>query len=52
MVASLKHVIGNGGSLNEEAAGRLREVAERMEEMLRRYRSVLVVNHIALPFRD
>ena len=52
MVASLRYVVGNGGCLDEEAAGRLREVAERMEGMLTHYRSVLVAHHIELPFRD
>jgi uncharacterized protein DUF6959 len=52
MVASLRYVIGNGGCLNEEAAGRLREVVERLEGMLAHYRSVLVANHMQLPFRE
>ena len=52
MVASLRYVMGNGAGLDEESAGRLREVAERMEEMLAHYRSVLTANHIRLPFRD
>jgi hypothetical protein len=52
MVASLRYVIGNGDCLPEEAAGRLREVVEGMEDMLRHYRSVLIANQIPLPFRD
>ena len=52
MVASLRYVTGNGACLEEEAAGRLREVAERLEDMLTHYRSVLVAHHIELPFRD
>jgi len=52
LVASLRYVIANGGCLAEEPAGRLREVAERMEEMLTYYRSVLAVNRIQSPFRD
>jgi hypothetical protein len=52
MVASLRYVIGSVGCLNEEAAGRLLEVAEQMKEMLTHYRTVLVVNHIELSFRD
>ncbi len=52
MVASLRYVMANDASLDKEPAGRLREVAERMEEMLAHYRSVLTANHIQLPFRD
>jgi hypothetical protein len=52
MVASLRYVLVNGACLDEEPAGRLQEVAERMEEMLTHYRSVLIANHIQLPFRD
>ena len=52
MVASLRCVMENGAGLDEEPAGRLREVAERMEELLAHYRSVLTANRIQLPFRD
>jgi hypothetical protein len=46
MVASL------GDCLPDEAAGRLQEVAERLEDMLTHYRSVLAANQIQLPFSD
>jgi hypothetical protein len=52
MVASLRCVMENGAGLDEEPAGRLREVAERMEELLAHYRSALTANRIQLPFRD
>jgi hypothetical protein len=52
MVGSLRYVLGTGACLDEESAGRLREVAERMEDMLAHYRSVLAANHIQFPFRD
>jgi hypothetical protein len=52
MVASLRYVMANSTCLEEEPAGRLQEVTERMEEMLAHYRSVLTANHIQLPFRD
>lgn len=52
MVASLRYVIGNGDCLPDEAAGRLQEVAERLEDMLTHYRSVLAANQIQLPFSD
>jgi hypothetical protein len=52
MIASLRFVMENDSGLEEEPARRLREVAERMEEMLAHYRSVLSANHIPLPFRD
>ena len=52
LVASLRYVIGAEGCLGDEPAGRLQEVAERLEGMLAHYRSVLVANHIQLPFRD
>jgi hypothetical protein len=52
MAAPLRYVIANAGCLDEEAAGRLREVAERLEGMLAHYRSVLVAHQIELSFRD
>ena len=52
MVASLRYVIGNADCLGEEPAGRLGEVAERLEEMLTHYRAVLVAHQIPLPFSD
>jgi hypothetical protein len=52
MVASLRYVIGNSACSEEDPAGRLQEVAERMEDMLAHYRSVLKANHIRLPFRN
>ncbi len=52
MIASLRYVIANGDCLDEEPAGGLLGVAERLEEMLTYYRSVLAVNRIQSPFRD
>ena len=52
MVASLRYVMGNSACLEEEPTDRLRELTERMEEMLANYRSVLTANDIKLPFRD
>jgi uncharacterized protein DUF6959 len=51
-MVALRNVMENGACLGEEPAGRLREVAVRMEEMLAHYQSVLTANHIQLPFRD
>jgi len=52
MAGSLRYVIENGACLNEKSAGRLREVSERLEELLAHYRSVLTAHGILLPIGD